>query len=156
MEIITLKNNTIIMKNNTKMGAQILKHGDFTLTHFAYCDVYSILYKDTPKWVGCFNELFDDELRFYIFEIEPDPNKAAEFIVELYNWLSSQEEAFEKLLDTVYGEEKQKILGEFDEEKQKILGEFDEEKQKILDEFDEEKQKILDEFDEEKQSKDIK
>lgn len=88
------------------METQIIKHGDFTLTHFAYCDVYSILYKDISKWVGVFNELLDDELRFYIFEIEPDPNKAAEFIVELYNWLSSQEEAFEKLLGEVYGEYK--------------------------------------------------
>ena len=100
MEITTLK-------NNTKMGTQILKHGDFTLTHFAYCDVYAILYKDTTKWVGCFNELFDDELRFYIFEIESHGNKAAKFIVELYNWLSSQEEAFEKLFGEVFGEEKQ-------------------------------------------------
>ena len=97
-----------IMKNNsTKMGIQILKQGDFTLKHFAYCDVYFIFYKDIPKWGGEFNELEDDELRFYIFEIEPNPNKAAEFIVELYNWLDSQEEAFEKLLDSVYGEEKQ-------------------------------------------------
>ena len=93
--------------NNTKMGTQILKQGDFTLKHFAYCDVYFILYKDIPKWGGEFNELEDDELRYYIFEIEPDRNKAAEFIIELYQWLSSQEEAFEKLLDEVYGEEKQ-------------------------------------------------
>ena len=139
MEITTLK-------NTAKMGTQILKQGDFTLTHFAYCDVYSILYKDTSKWVGCFNELFDDELRFYIFEIESNANKAAEFIVKLYNWLSSQEEAFEKLLDTVYGEEKQKILDEDYEEKQKILDEFHEEKQKILGEV----------YGEYKQSKDIK
>ena len=100
MEITTLK-------NNTKMGTQILKQGNFTLTHFAYCDVYFIFYKDIPKWGGLFNELEYDELRFYIFEIEPDRNNAAEFIVELYQWLSSQEEAFEKLLDEVYGEEKQ-------------------------------------------------
>ena len=89
------------------MEIQIIKQGDFTLTHLVYCDIYSLLYKDSPIWGGEFNELEDDELRFYIFEIEPDPNKAAEFIVELYNWISSQEEAFEKLLDEVYGEEKQ-------------------------------------------------
>ena len=97
-----------IMKNNsTTMGIQILKQGDFTLKYFKYYDIYSLLYKDSPIWGGEFNELEDDELRFYIFEIEPDPNKAAEFIVELYNWLDSQEEAFEKLLDSVYGKEKQ-------------------------------------------------
>ena len=97
----------MMKNNNTKMGTQILKHGDFTLKHFDYCDSYFIFYKDIPKWEGEFNELEDDELRYYIFEIEPDRNKAAEFIIELYNWLSSQEEAFEKLLDEVYGEEKQ-------------------------------------------------
>ena len=95
------------LKNNTKMGTQILKQGDLALKYFAYYDVYSILYKDSPKWGGEFNELFDDELRFYIFEIEPDRNKAAKFIVELYQWLDSQEEALEKLLDSVYGEYKQ-------------------------------------------------
>ena len=100
MEITTLK-------NNTKMGTQILKQGDFTLKHFAYCDVYFILYKDIPKWGGEFNELEDDELRYYIFEIEPDPNKASEFITELYNWGISQQGAFEKLFGSVYGEEKQ-------------------------------------------------
>lgn len=89
------------------MEQKILKNGDFTLTHFDYCDVYLILYKGIPKWRGGFNELFDDELRFYIFEIESDPNKAAEFIVELYNWCDTQQEAFEKLLDEVYGEYKQ-------------------------------------------------
>ena len=89
------------------MGTQIIKQGDFTLKHFKYWDVYFILYKDRAVWDGDFNELSVDELRFYIFEIEPNPNKAAEFIVELYQWLDSQEEAFEKLLDSVYGEEKQ-------------------------------------------------
>ena len=98
---------TTTLNNNIKMGTKILKHGDLVLKHFAYCDVYFIFYKDIPKWGGVFNELEDDELRFYIFEIEPNPNKAAEFIVKLYNWISSQEEAFEKLLDEVYGEEKQ-------------------------------------------------
>ena len=100
MEITTLK-------NNTKMETQIFKHGDFTLKHFDYCDSYFIFYKDIPKWEGEFNELSVDELRFYIFEIEQDRDKAANFIIELYNWISSQEEAFEKLLDEVYGEEKQ-------------------------------------------------
>ena len=100
MEITTLKNNTI-------MGTQILKQGDFTLKYFKYCDIYFILYKDIPKWEGEFNELSVDELRFYIFEIEQDRDKAANFIIELYNWISSQEEALEKLLDSVYGEEKQ-------------------------------------------------
>ena len=100
MEITTLK-------NNTKMGTQILKQGDFTLKYFKYYDIYSLLYKDSPIWGGELYELFYDEFRFYIFEIEPDPNKAAEFIVELYNWLSSQQEALEKLLGEVYGEYKQ-------------------------------------------------
>ena len=101
MEITTLKNN------NTIMGTQILKQGDFTLKYFKYCDIYFILYKDIPKWEGEFNELSVDELRYYIFEIEQDRDKAANFIIELYNWISSQEEALEKLLDSVYGEEKQ-------------------------------------------------
>lgn len=104
------------------MEQKIIKHGDFTLKHFDYCDVYFILYKDIPKWGGEFYELFDDELRYYIFEIESDPDKAAEFIVELYNWLSSQQEAYEKLLDMVYGEEKQKILDEFHEEHKQLNG----------------------------------
>ena len=130
------------MKNNNKMGTQILKKGDLVLKHFNYCDVYFIFYKDIPKWGGEFNELEYDELRYYIFEIEPNRNNAAEFIVELYDWLSSQQEAFEAILDEVYGEEKQKILDEFQEEKQKILDEFQEEKQKILDEFHEEHKQL--------------
>ena len=85
----------------------IIKKGNFTLTHLTNSELYSIRHKDIPKWFGEFNELFYDELRFYIFEIESDPDKAAEFIVELYNWLEAQEEAFEKLLDSVYEEEKQ-------------------------------------------------
>ena len=100
MEITTLKNNTI-------MKTLIIKQGNFTLNHFDYYDSYFIFYKGIPKWGGEFNELFDDELRYYIFEIEPNSNKATEFIVELYNWLSSQQESFEKLLGEVYGEEKQ-------------------------------------------------
>ena len=95
------------LKNNAKMGTQILKQGDFVLKYFKYYDIYSLLYKDSPIWGGELNELFYDELRYYIFEIEPNRNKAAEFIVVLYNWLDTQEEAFEKLLDTVYGEDKQ-------------------------------------------------
>lgn len=86
------------------MGVQIFKHGDFTLKYFKYCDIYFLFYKDRAIWDGEFYELEYDELRYYIFEIEPDPNKAAEFIVELYNWLSSQQEAFKKILDRVYGE----------------------------------------------------
>ena len=95
---------TTTLNNNIKMGTKILKHGDLVLKHFAYCDVYFIFYKDIPKWGGLFNELEYDELRFYIFEIEQDRDKAAEFIIELYNWISSQEEALEKLLDEIYGE----------------------------------------------------
>ena len=104
MEITTLKNNT---KMGTQMGTQILKPGDFSLKYFKYCDIYFLFYKGRAIWDGDFNELSADELRFYLFEIESNPKKAAEFIVELYQWISSQEEAFEKLLDSVYGEEKQ-------------------------------------------------
>lgn len=86
------------------MGTQILKHGDFTLKYFKYCDIYFLFYKDRAIWDCEFNELLDAPLRDYVFEREPDPNKATEFIVELYNWLSSQQEALEKLLDEVYGE----------------------------------------------------
>ena len=93
-------------KNNTKMETNI-KHGNFTIKHFSHHNSWSLLYKDRIIWEGELYELFYDEFRFYIFEIESDPNKAAEFVVELYNWLDTQEEAFEKLLDSVYGEEKQ-------------------------------------------------
>ena len=134
------------MKNNTKMGTQILKQGDFTLKYFKYCDIYFLFYKDHAIWDCEFNELFSTELLDYVFEKEPETKKATEFIVELYNWGFSQQEAFEKILDEVYGEEKQKILDEFHEEKQKILDEFHEEKIKILDEFHEEKIKILGEI----------
>ena len=148
--------------NNTKMGTQIIKQGDFVLKHFDYHDSYFLFYKTCVVWEYKFNELFGTQLIDLVFKLEPDRNNAAEFIVKLYNWISSQEEAFEKLLDEVYGEEKQKILDEvygeeikildeFHEEKQKILDEFHEEKQKILNEFHEEKQKILNEFHEEKQ-----
>ena len=131
------------------METQIIKHGDFTLTHFDYHDSYFLHYKTRVREYK-FNELFDDELRYYVFEKEPDRNKAAEFLNELYKWGFSQQEAFKEILDSVYGEEKQKILDEFHEEKIKILDEFHEEKIKILDEFHEEKIKILDEFHEEK------
>ena len=139
------KNNTI-MKNNTKMGTQILKQGDFTLKYFKYCDIYFLFYKDHAIWDCDFNELFDTRLRDYVFERCTNPKKAVEFLNELYKWGSTQQEAFEKILDEVYGKEKQKILDEFHEEKQKILDEFHEEKQKILDEFHEEKIKILGEI----------
>ena len=97
MEITTLK-------NNTKMGTQILKHGDFTLKYFKYCDIYFLFYKDRAIWDCEFNELLDAPLRDYVFEREPDPNKATEFIVELYNWGFSQQGSFKKILDSVYGE----------------------------------------------------
>ena len=139
------------MKNNTKMGTQILKQGDFTLKYFKYCDIYFLFYKDHAIWDCDFNELFDTRLRDYVFERCTNPKKAVEFLNELYKWGSTQQEAFEKILDEVYGKEKQKILDEvYGKEKQKILDEFHEEKQKILDEFHEEKIKILDEFHEEK------
>ena len=76
-----------------------IKHGNFTLKHFAYHDSYSLLYKDCIIWEGELYELFYDEFRLDIFEIEQDPNKAAEFIVELYNWRDELQEALEKLLD---------------------------------------------------------
>ena len=130
---------------NNKLGTQCLKHGDFSLKYFKNCDIYFIFYKTRPIWDGEFYALFDTPLLDYVFEREQDPKKAAEFIIELYNWCYSQQESLEKMLDEVYGEEKQKILDEFHMEKQKILDEFHEEKIKILDEFHEEKIKILDE-----------
>ena len=87
------------------MEKQIIKHGDFTLTHLVYCDIYSLLYKDSPIWGGNFNELFGNELRDYVFEREPDPKKSEEFIREIYNWGFSQHEAYKKMLDEIYGEE---------------------------------------------------
>ena len=90
------------MKNNTTIGIQILKQGDFTLTHLVYCDVYSLLYKDRIIWGGDFNELLDMEFRDYIFEREPEPNKAVEFLNELYNWGFSQPGTLEKILDEEY------------------------------------------------------
>ena len=89
--------------NNTKMGTQILKHGDFALKYFKYCDIYFLFYKDRAIWDCEFNELFSTELLDYVFEREPDPNKATEFIVELYQWGFSQQGALEKLLEEVYG-----------------------------------------------------
>ena len=120
------------------METQIIKHGDFTLTHFDYHDSYFLHYKTRVREYK-FNELFDTPLRDYVFEREPEPKKAVEFLNELYQWGFSQQEAFEKLLDEVYGEEKQKILDEFHEEKIKILDEFHEEKIKILEEVYNEK-----------------
>ena len=92
----------IMKNNNTKMGTQILKQGDFTLTHLVYCDVYSLLYKDRIIWGGDFNELLDIEFRDYIFEREPEPKKATEFLNELYNWGFSQPGTLEKILDEEY------------------------------------------------------
>ena len=97
----------IMKNNNTKMGVQIFKQGDFVLKYFKYCDIYFLFYKDRAIWDCDLNELLDTQLIDRVFEREPDPNKATEFIVELYNWLSSQQEAFKKILDRVYGEEKQ-------------------------------------------------
>ena len=110
--------------NNTKTGTLILKQGNFTLKHLVYCGIYTLLYKDSPIWGGEFKELFSTELRDYIFEREPNPKKTVEFLNELYQWGFSQQGSFKKILDSVYGEENQKILDEFHEEKQKILGEI--------------------------------
>ena len=93
------------MKNNTTVGTLILKQGDFVLKYFKNSDIYFLFYKNNPIWDGEFNELFDTPLIDYVFEREPDPKKAAEFITELYKWGLMQQEAFEKLLDEVYGEE---------------------------------------------------
>ena len=95
MEITTLK-------NNTTMEIQIIKQGDFVLKYFKYCDIYSLLYKDRIIWGGDFNELLDMEFRDYIFEREPEPNKAVEFLNELYNWGFSQPGTLEKILDEEY------------------------------------------------------
>ena len=94
-----------MMKNNTKMGALILKQGDFVLKYFNYSDIYFLLYKDRAIWDGEFNELFDTPLMDYVFEREQDLKKAAEFITELYKWGFSQHEAYKKMIDEVYGEE---------------------------------------------------
>ena len=85
------------------METQIIKQGDFTLTHFDYHDSYFLHYKTRVREYK-FNELFDTQLIDRVFKLEQDPEKATEFIVELYKWLSSQQGAFEKLLDMVYGE----------------------------------------------------
>ena len=84
------------------MGTLILKQGDFALEHLAHCDVYSLLYKENTIWGGEFKELFDMGLRDYIFEREPDPKKASEFITKLYNWGFSQQGTLEKMLDEEY------------------------------------------------------
>ena len=86
------------------METQIIKHGDFTLKHFDYHDSYFLFYKTCTVWEYKFNELFGTQLIDLVFKLEPDRNNAAGFIVELYNWLDSQEEAFTKLLDMVYDE----------------------------------------------------
>ena len=87
------------------MGTLILKQGDFALKYFEYCDIYFLFYKEHPIWDCEFNELFDTPLMDYMFEREPDPKKATGFITKLYKWGLSQQGAFEKLLDEVYGEE---------------------------------------------------
>ena len=95
-----------MMKNNsTMMGVLIINQSDFTLKYFKNSDIYFLFYKNSPIWDGEFNELFDTPLIDYVFERESDPKKATKFITELYKWGLSQQEAFEKLLDTVYGEE---------------------------------------------------
>ena len=48
----------------------------------------------------------DFRLKYYsVYDIESVPEKAIKFITELYKWGFMQQGAFEKLLDTVYGEE---------------------------------------------------
>lgn len=93
--------------NKTKMETLILKRGDLSLTYSSYRDSYFLFYKDVLFLECEFDELFVDELRLDIFEIEPDRNNAADFIITLYDWGSAQQEALEELLDSVYGEEKQ-------------------------------------------------
>ena len=93
------------MENNkTKMGTQIIKQGDFVLKYFKYCDIYFLFYKDHAIWDCEFNELFETRLIDYVFERESDPKKAAEFITKLYKWGSTQQGAFEKILEADYGE----------------------------------------------------
>ena len=84
------------------METQIIKHGDFTLKHFDYHDAYFLHYKTYVREYK-FNELFDTQLIDRVFKLEQDPEKATKFIVELYQWGFSQQGAFEKLLDMVYG-----------------------------------------------------
>ena len=96
MEITTLKNN--------KMGTKILKQGDFALKYFKYCDIYFLFYKGHTIWDCDFNELFGTQLIDYVFEREPDPKKATEFLNELYNWGFSQPGTLEKMLEEDYGE----------------------------------------------------
>ena len=90
-------------KNNTKMEMETtIKHGDFTLTHSDYRNSYFLFYKDIPIWESKFNKLFGIKFRDYIFEREPDPKKAAEFLTELYNWGFSQPGALVKILGEEY------------------------------------------------------
>ena len=85
------------------METQIIKHGDFTLKHFDYHDSYFLHYKTRVREYK-FNELFDTQLIDRVFKSEQDPEKATEFIVELYQWGFTQLGALEKILDSVYGE----------------------------------------------------
>ena len=94
------------MKNNsTTIATPIINQGDFALKYYSVFDIYFLFYKNSPIWDGEFNELFDTPLIDYVFERETDPKKATKFITELYKWGLMQQGAFEKLLDTVYGEE---------------------------------------------------
>ena len=94
------------MKNNsTKMGTPIINQDDFVLKYFKNSDIYFLFYKNNTLWDDEFNELFDTPLIDYVFEQESDPKKATKFITELYKWGLMQQEAFEKLLDEVYGKE---------------------------------------------------
>ena len=97
MEITTLK-------NNTKMGIQILKQGDFALKYFKYCDIYFLFYKDRAIWDCDFNELFGTQLIDRVFEREPDRYKAVEFLNELHKWGFSLPGTLEKMLEEDYGE----------------------------------------------------
>lgn len=86
------------------METQIIKQGDFTLKYFKYWDSYFLYYKDFLFFKCKFNELFSTELRDSIFEREPDPKKAVEFLNELYKWGFSQPGTLEKMLEKDYGE----------------------------------------------------
>ena len=98
------RNNQKTLKNNTTMEIQIIKQGDFTLKHFDYHDSYFLFYKTCAIWEYKFNELFGTQLTDLVFEIEPDPNKAVEFLNELHKWGFSQPGTLEKILEKDYGE----------------------------------------------------
>ena len=85
------------------MEQKIIKQEDFVLRYFKYCDIYFLFYKNRAIWDCEFNELFSTELLDYVFERESDPKKAAEFITKLYKWGFTQQGAYEKMLDEIYG-----------------------------------------------------